>query len=464
MEKTAVPPAEGTVPGSRVRRAFQSHWGAGFAGVIIYEVVEYARLPAMYPILGPLQLGKIGIIIALVGLLYSPPETKTLVQSSWRRIAEVSLLAFFGAGVLSGLFAPDTEAAVACILLIINWLVIYFAVSRSVSTPWRLRAFIFVYLLFSLKMGQFVVRSYHGAMANSPRSQMSLMTEGFGAGATGFFGNAADLGVAMCVAWPIAMSLLFSDVKGWKRFALLVCTLVFLGAIMFCGSRGAIVGATGVTIAAWLRSPKKLIAVFLLLLLVPAVIFVMPEATKRRMNSGLLDPERDRTASQRLELWRAGVQMYKENPILGVGPLNFGAVYGARFNRGERLSERVSWVPHSTYIEAISEWGTFGCIFLVLIALAIFRINAMTRKSILAAQGKAGKSSFEFCLATGLELGFIGYLVSGAFVAVLLYPHIFILLSLSAGLNSSVLSRKGAPAPGPEPPKRRFAPALGVAG
>jgi len=53
---------------------------------------------------------------------------------------------------------------------------------------------------------------------------------------------------------------------------------------------------------------------------------------------------------------------------------------------------------------------------------------------------KAGKDSrcWEMCLANGLQLAMIGYLVSGAFVSVFWYPHIWVLSGLAMGLNASV--------------------------
>jgi len=39
-------------------------------------------------------------------------------------------------------------------------------------------------------------------------------------------------------------------------------------------------------------------------------------------------------------------------------------------------------------------------------------------------------------MAQGLNLAMVGYLLSGAFLAVLYYPHLWVLLGLSVGLNT----------------------------
>jgi hypothetical protein len=64
-----------------------------------------------------------------------------------------------------------------------------------------------------------------------------------------------------------------------------------------------------------------------------------------------------------------------------------------------------------------------------------FTMNSQTRKRLLA-EDPNNRRSFEYCFAAGLDLAMVGYLASGAFVAVLYYPHLWVLLGLTSGLHA----------------------------
>jgi O-antigen ligase len=136
----------------------------------------------------------------------------------------------------------------------------------------------------------------------------------------------------------------------------------------------------------------------------------------------------------RIVFWKAGLKMLRDNPLLGVGPRNFSQV---------RLQEYLdfegpvkAYVPHSIYIQALSELGLLGTAPMVMLWVLVFRLNSKTRKRLLA-QDPGNRRSFEYCLASGLDLGMVGYLSSGAFVAVLYYPHHWLILGLSLGLYTA---------------------------
>jgi hypothetical protein len=67
---------------------------------------------------------------------------------------------------------------------------------------------------------------------------------------------------------------------------------------------------------------------------------------------------------------------------------------------------------------------------------SFFRLNARTLKSF-PPPGKGEKRPLEYYLARGLSLAMVGYLISGAFLTVLFYPHLWILCGLSVGLYTA---------------------------
>lgn len=126
--------------------------------------------------------------------------------------------------------------------------------------------------------------------------------------------------------------------------------------------------------------------------------------------------------------------MFRNNPLLGVGIGNFQTTRLEKY--AEAGEPTKAYVPHSIYIQVLSELGLAGMIPFLALLVLFFRLNAKSRK-ILLALGDERRRSYEYCLSRGLDLALIGYLSSGAFLTVLYYPHLWVLLGLSAGLYTA---------------------------
>jgi len=203
--------------------------------------------------------------------------------------------------------------------------------------------------------------------------------------------------------------------------------------ILVCGSRGAVVGAAAIVLASWIKSPAKSWAPVFLLLFVGGLVFLMPHASRDRFQSAE-HWQGDQTANHRILLWQAGLRMWADYPVFGVGPANYRFVRQASY-RIAVSNDRDAYVCHSLYIEVISELGTLGTLAAAAIIISVFLLTRRVRKRLIASN--ADRQSWEFCLCSGLEMAMIGYLVSGAFVSVFWYPHIWILCGLALGLNTA---------------------------
>lgn len=421
----------------------KARWSLAFVALLGYVVVEYTRLAAMYPVLAYVHPGKITVGLALAGFLLSPIRLGARAGES--RILDRAVFAFVLAALVSAVLAASQDSAWQNYGLIARWAIIYLLISRVVSNTWRLRVMMFLLMLLNFKLAQWVIRSYLYELSVG-LDEMIIATHGLGAGSTGFFANGSDFGIAMVVIWPIAVSLLFAKPRGlWKLLLLAVAALAPV-ATLLCGSRGAVVGAGVVAIAAWVRSSRKLAAASLAAVLLTAGLLVYPEAGMERMRSAW-EWEEDATASARIRLWKHALRMFTEHPVLGVGPGNFAATRAS-----QNLSETVT---HSIYFEALADYGLAGTVSVAFAVLAFFLLNSRTRRQLMARGGDV-THQFEYCLAYGLDLALIGYLASGAFASVLLYPHLWILAALAVGLNAA--SRVPPPSVGTTQPANPFAP------
>jgi putative inorganic carbon (hco3(-)) transporter len=415
-------------------------WTLAYVAILGYVLVQYSRVQEMYPILQPLHLAKVLVVLCAAGLFASP---RIRVEDRFSRRFDRALLVFILGVFASAVFAQFSERAWPGFFDALTWAVTAYLVSRILVSAQRLRIFVFLILLLNFKLAQFVVR-YYFYLRSIGRDQKWLATQGVGAG-TDFFGNSADLGLAMVVALALAASLLFGERKKSIRLMLWACAGAFFAAILLCGSRGALVGAAAVALTAWRRSPKRVAGVAILILLSIGTYAFLPDGMKAKMNSAW-DWQDDPTAFHRTLLWKAGLQMFFEHPVFGVGVANYGRVYFINYPNyieeepRERWFPRAEWVPHSTYIQTLSELGLAGAIPLLMLGIVFFGVNAHTRRH-LKAVGLADRSSFEYRLVMGLDLAMVGYLVSGAFIAVLYYPHFWLLLGLSVALNTACLQK-----------------------
>jgi len=330
--------------------------------------------------------------------------------------------------LLSTLFAEHPTAAWQAFPDVLRWALIYFLIGRIVSSPWRIRIAALLLMLLNLKLAQFAIRSYFAGRAYG-RDEIFMATRGVGAGSTGFFGNAGDLGVAMCVVWPLAAMLFLGESKRMAKLIYLVSFVAISGAILLCGSRGAFVAAILTALIASARNLRRFGIAILFLILIPGLSYLLPAGSKTRLRS-VEHWQQDRTATTRINLWRAGFKMFLDHPVLGVGLGDFPEEYAMHYaGPGE---DPVEWAPHSIYVQTLSELGLAGAIPLLLILFSFWRLNARTLKS-LSPPAKSEKRPLGSYLAHGLRLAMVGYLISGAFLTVLYYPHLWILLGLSVG-------------------------------
>lgn len=449
LAKEGKPPAQGhgiAAKGLRAARNLaravpaEPHWDLAFFGILSYMFVEYTRLNEVYPLFRQVPLAKLLIALAVVGLLVSPRPQGS--GHSGPRGTDFALFFFLLACLASILFARDSALGLDGFFLMLRWAFVYFLISRILTNTWRLRVFIFLLLLLNFKLAQFVIRTYFSELSFG-RSEAYLSVHGVGAGVTDFFGNSGEFGVAMCVVWPLAGSLLFGEPKKSSRVFLWACFGVYLVSIFLCGSRGAIVGAAAAALVTWAKNPKRIAGVLTVLLLALGSFYILPTGYRQRMLSAF-HWQRDATAQMRMDLWSAGFNMWEKNPILGVGLNNFGVNYWADYS-GRGLTTAVT-APHSIYMEALSETGVAGSVPLLFLWFLFLRENARTRRH-LKTLGLADRRSFEYRLSIGLDLAFVGYMVSGAFVTVLLFPHLWYLLGLSAALHSACLRKQPEIAP-----------------
>ena len=191
--------------------------------------------------------------------------------------------------------------------------------------------------------------------------------------------------------------------RGAARRRLGAPWLVMLWALIVTYTRGAWIGfAAGVlTVAATIRRGRWVLVGGLLLLAAGALM--APYELRHRFLS-MADPE-EAGVRERIYMWESGVAMWRERPILGVGPGGVKRDY-VRYAREEAVKKRTGHV-HNTPLQILVERGVLGLAAWLWLWVA-FYAHAVRRLRRLPAEAVAERG-----LIIGGVAAITGFLIGG---------------------------------------------------
>lgn len=195
--------------------------------------------------------------------------------------------------------------------------------------------------------------------------------------------DANDLGLMMALSIPVSYYLLIQE-KGrmvwvYRLQIILAATTVLLtasrGATLACFVALAIVPLTHTRLTA-----RKRIALLLTLsFLVSGVLLLVPESSWQRLSTVPNEVEHG-TLTGRTVIWKAGWQIFREHPLLGIGSNAFRLIVSRVLEEPIRLDDPDSPAPpaHNTFLSVLVEQGVIGfAIFCTMLAVLGFSLMAM---------------------------------------------------------------------------------------
>lgn len=273
--------------------------------------------------------------------------------------------------------------------------------------------------------------------------------------------------VATLMAMGVALGYfaIFAETKLWIKVALTGSMVIFVGAMAVANnaSRGGFLGLIAVALYCLWRSPKKLMGITVLAVGGLALALLAGDAFWKEIDS-TTDYE-EGTSDMRIEIWKAGLRMWQFNPVLGVGAGNFRWVIGdyqteAQMEKfGRSLGGSI--IAHSTWVELIAELGSAGAIVVLVLLVSTWR--GLGRIRVKKRPGEQIHPDLVrlSCYADGIRAAIIAVVVSGAFLSLLYYSHLWVLLAVGSALpfvHAKVLAEinaTGGATPAPPPVPRR---------
>jgi O-antigen ligase len=209
----------------------------------------------------------------------------------------------------------------------------------------------------------------------------------------------------------LPLAFLFSEVRlpPWQRIAIRTCLVVMLVAFVLAASRGGMLGLiTSLAFVAFRsRRRSQYLAVGGTVLLV--LLLISPTSPLRRT----FDPgqaEMSSTLAHETLLW-AGLRMFRENALVGVGVGNFKHVLDQYLGPND---PDVRHVAHNTFLEVGSELGVPG--LLLLLAILFYTFHTLRRTRLATSHGR---DPLLHLAARGIEAGLAGTCVAMLFVSAL---------------------------------------------
>lgn len=203
----------------------------------------------------------------------------------------------------------------------------------------------------------------------------------------GILGEANYGAAKLCVLLPFILFL-----ESWyirrREWGKVFCTtgagVVVVLAIFVSGSRmggliaAVILGGFFLKEIRWLRQPKVLLILSGALGLLVAALFSLPQQPLLQASRYLTDrygivvnflqtgeeqfrEVRETSIQERIDVSRAGLQMFTARPLLGVGPGNFPLVIG------DYDPDYSAVYSHNTYLSVLAELGIAGFFFFILL-------------------------------------------------------------------------------------------------
>ena len=268
-----------------------------------------------------------------------------------------------------------------------------------------------------------------------------------GIGAGHFLADENDLSLALIVILPfVYFSILRCNTNREKTFYA-ISFFIILSAIVMAKSRGGFLGLLAVLFFCYRYSPHKKIFVQIFLALCVLAFLLVPSSYWEEMKT-IKDGTEEGTASERVYSWKLAWKMFLDDPFLGAGAGNYAVKVHIYQGEDIYMGRKHMWgrVAHSLYFTILPEFGISG-VTLFLYLLWLFYVNNRPTLELYSNTAKRlpdcdsdnvqyQNNLFFYYMSLSLNIGMIGFLVSGTFISVLYYPHFWILLSLSSSLNS----------------------------
>lgn len=396
----------------------QERLGAAFWLLVLFFAFEYLRLQTIIEPLAPLRIPL--ILTLLLPLVWLVVADKSIIKDKLI-VLHMAFIALIAASVLwatNKYWVFETFKQMVAYFIAATLPAAAFLITRR-----RLVTFFNIWIFFHVLIALWAITH-----------------EGRGTGS--FLEDENDLSLAINMAVPFAYYLLQRPGQPvWRRMMYMAAVGTMVTAVIVSDSRGGFLGLVAVFMGIIMFS-KHRIRNFIAIAIIALIGLAMVSEEYIDEMHTIADTE-DSTRNDRLYSWRRGWEMFLDYPIAGVGASNYPwrvVEYELRSSeyRPGIIRLHGGRVSHSLYFTLIPEYGLAGIILFFSISWIMFR-RLLHLVRLDSRRHELFLNDLELpLLARALIVSMAGLFVSGAFISVLYYPHVWVLIGFTIGLATAI--------------------------
>ncbi len=313
--------------------------------------------------------GIAGTITRIVGgVAFIVGAILTLFEGRLQRLGSMHVLVYgfmIWAGI-SGLWSlyPDESIVRALTygqLVLMVWLIAQFASDQEAQVH-----LLSAYVAGAMVVGGSLILGY----------VLGSNTAAFHGRYTSLGYNPNDLALTLALGVPFAWHMFVKRTGFWGWFGFFYGPVAILGVLLSASRGGAIATLVAMLIIPFtllqLSRLKRMSVLILAGLAIVSAAYIVPETSWERVAT--LDDNAEATWSwenvknlrsnnMRLAIWEAGMEVFSEHPVLGIGAGGFVNVVSPV--GGERF------VAHNVFVSILVELGVIGCVLFVVMLLGL---------------------------------------------------------------------------------------------
>lgn len=412
--------------------------------LVLFAAGFYLNLPVLaardfhVPMAGP----AFAVLLAAPFLMFIVAERRPLVVTGALGV----MIGYLAILVLSAALAQPSSTA-PIVTFLSEGLLLYLLVTNVVRSPGDMRAVVWAVVLAGAFMGtisiwQEATHSFGHTLGGLAQVDATGFNVGDGLTAknlqprlAGPIGEKNRYAQILLVLLPLAAFRVRAEQRPRLRLLAGACTVLILAGMVLTFSRGAAVALVVMLLAATalgLLSVRKMLA--LLLVAVALVMVVAPDYVLRLESLAQADSALSQSSSSgvdgalqgRATENLAALHVFRDHPLLGVGPGQFFNRYSTEYaNALDLRFLKQNRRAHNLYLEIAADTGVLGLgAFLAIVGLTLVQLRRLggfwrARDRELAA------------LADALLVALIAYLASAVFLQLAYQRYFWFLLALA---------------------------------
>jgi len=326
----------------------------GYLFLLIFRPYEY------WPVLGALRVERVYMLTFMAMAFFS--KEKRFIPHPINGMVVVFTLCL----LVSGIFAYRWSSASVLIEDYLKFVIFYFMVIISVRNE---RDFRLVLLSFLVIMLLYVGKSAWEFFVHD-RYQFTMGIKRM-SGIDRTYGAPNSFSASICYSLPFLWAMLRHGIESkWLRWALWGYGALAIVAIMYSGSRSGMVTALLFFLLVLASAKRKFVGLVVIGILLIVAWDNMPESLQTRFVStfvrGQATAGADDSAEGRMKGFLQGVDVFKRNPLFGIGPANFQHSWPG-IDTG--------YNAHNVYGQLMGELGILGVLSFGGLVWVVYRTN-----------------------------------------------------------------------------------------